>query len=46
MGLRTAADQQFGNFNAEIGLERALVVGKDGEKAQEWLTLPNGKFIC
>jgi len=30
----------------EIGLETATVVGKDGERVQEWLTLPNGCLCC
>jgi len=30
----------------EIGLESAMVVGKDGNRVQEWLEFPNGCICC
>lgn len=31
---------------SEIGIETATVVGKDGERVEEWLELPNGCVCC
>jgi hypothetical protein len=28
----------------ELGLERAMLIGKDGDRVSEWLELPNGPF--
>jgi len=43
-GKRIAVIQN--EFGEEIGVETAMVVGKDGEKVQEWLELPNGCMCC
>jgi G3E family GTPase len=30
----------------ELGLERAMVIGKDGERVSDWMELPNGCVCC
>ncbi|GAM23761.1 hypothetical protein SAMD00019534_069360 [Acytostelium subglobosum LB1] len=33
-------------YGQEIGIETAMVVGKDGSKVSEWLEFPNGCICC
>eukprot|EP01122_Echinamoeba_exundans_P004286 TRINITY_DN14304_c0_g1_i3.p1 TRINITY_DN14304_c0_g1~~TRINITY_DN14304_c0_g1_i3.p1 ORF type:complete len:386 (+),score=60.19 TRINITY_DN14304_c0_g1_i3:1105-2262(+) len=43
-GKRIAVIQN--EFGQEIGLERAMLIGKDGDRVSEWLELPNGCICC
>eukprot|EP01111_Echinosteliopsis_oligospora_P013942 TRINITY_DN5142_c0_g1_i2.p1 TRINITY_DN5142_c0_g1~~TRINITY_DN5142_c0_g1_i2.p1 ORF type:complete len:371 (+),score=73.10 TRINITY_DN5142_c0_g1_i2:19-1131(+) len=43
-GKRIAVIQN--EFGEAVGVETAMVTGKDGEKVQEWLELPNGCICC
>lgn len=33
-------------FGEELGIERAFLMGKDDDKVQEWMELPNGCICC
>jgi len=33
-------------FGEQIGLESAIVIGKDGSRVEEWLEFPNGCICC
>lgn len=43
-GKRIAVVQN--EFGEELGIERALLMGKNDEKVQEWMELPNGCICC
>lgn len=33
-------------FGEELGIERAMIMGKNDDRVQEWLELPNGCICC
>eukprot|EP01132_Coremiostelium_polycephalum_P002438 gene2438-3008_t len=43
-GKRIAVIQN--EYGESIGIETAMVVGKDGSKVEEWLEFPNGCICC
>eukprot|EP01104_Vermistella_antarctica_P014430 TRINITY_DN4543_c0_g1_i1.p1 TRINITY_DN4543_c0_g1~~TRINITY_DN4543_c0_g1_i1.p1 ORF type:complete len:402 (+),score=57.12 TRINITY_DN4543_c0_g1_i1:41-1246(+) len=43
-GKRIAVIQN--EFGEDIGIEKATVMGEDGQESQEWLELPNGCVCC